>query len=76
MQGQGQDPKAEFFLPAVVDHLVQTGITKVKVLPSPEKWFGITYPADKPVAVEALKSLIAKGVYQENLWNTPLEKVK
>jgi NDP-sugar pyrophosphorylase family protein len=76
MQGQGQDPKAEFFLPAVVDHLVQTGITKVKVLPSPEKWFGITYPADKPVAVAALKSLIAKGVYKENLWNTTLEKVK
>ena len=76
MQGQGQDAKAEFFLPAVVDHLVQTGTTKVKVLPSPEKWFGITYPADKPVAVEALKSLIAKGVYQENLWNATLEKVK
>jgi NDP-sugar pyrophosphorylase family protein len=76
MEQQGQDPKAEFFLPAVVDHLVQSGITKVKVLPSHEKWFGITYPADKPVAVEALKSLIAKGIYQENLWDTTSEGIK
>jgi hypothetical protein len=58
-----------------VDHLVQAGTTKVKVLPSPEKWFGITYPADKPVAIEALKSLIVKGVYKDNLWNATLEGV-
>jgi NDP-sugar pyrophosphorylase family protein len=73
LQHQGQqDPKAEFFLPAVVDHLVQAGITQVKVLPTPEKWFGITYPDDKPVAEQALKNLVAAGIYKENLWETPL----
>jgi hypothetical protein len=55
---------------------VQKGIARVKVLPTPEKWFGITYPADKPVAVQAIKDLVAAGVYKENLWEIPLaEKI-
>lgn len=76
IQQHGQEPKAEFFLPSVVDEMVQAGITKVKVLSSPETWFGITYPDDKPVAVEALKEKVAAGIYKENLWSTTLEEVK
>ncbi|MDB5263664.1 MAG: nucleotidyltransferase [Adhaeribacter sp.] len=73
---RANEPKAEFFLPAVVDNLVQTGKARVKVLPTAEKWFGITYPADKPVAVQTLRRLIDQGVYPENLWNEPFESAK
>ena len=73
---QAHNPKAEFFLPAVVDKLVQTGKARVKVLPTAEKWFGVTYPADKSVAVQTLQNLIAQGVYPENLWNESYESAK
>ena len=72
LENQADNSKAEFFLPAVIDKMVQTGIAQVKVLPTPEKWFGVTYPADKPVAEQTLRSLIAQGVYPENLWNESL----
>lgn len=72
LEKQAHDHKAEFFLPAVVNKLVQNKITQVKVLSTPEKWFGVTYPADKPVAEQTLRSLIAQGVYPENLWNESL----
>jgi NDP-sugar pyrophosphorylase family protein len=72
LEEQAPNPKAEFFLPAVVNNLVQTGSAKVKVLPTPEKWFGVTYPADKPVAVQTLRHLIKQGAYPEKLWNEPV----
>jgi NDP-sugar pyrophosphorylase family protein len=69
LQQRAPEPGAEFFLPAVVDQLIQTGRARVKVLPTEEKWFGVTYPADKPVAVQTLRELIGQGTYPEHLWN-------
>lgn len=60
--------KAEFYLPKVVNKLVQEAGAQVKVLHSPEKWFGVTFPEDRPVVVQQLQSLVAAGVYPENLW--------
>lgn len=60
--------KAEFYLPEVVNKLVQEGKARVKVLPSAEKWFGVTFPKDKEVVVHNLKNLLAAQVYPENLW--------
>ncbi len=57
------DPKAEFFIPTVVSNLINSGKARVKVLPSADRWFGVTYREDKPVVVENLKKLIASGVY-------------
>lgn len=74
-QAGSSDPKAEFYLPGVVDSLIKAGRARVKVLPSSEKWFGVTYPADKPVAVSTLRSLISAGVYPENLWDKSLQEV-
>jgi MobA-like NTP transferase domain len=75
LRERATEPGAEFFLPAVVDQLIRTGRARVKVLPSQEKWFGVTYPADKPVAVETLRQLIDQGVYPEDLWNTKQDTV-
>ena len=65
----GKNPgKAEFFLPSSVTALLNEDKATVKVLTSPDKWYGVTYAADKPVIVAALKEMTAKGMYPENLW--------
>lgn len=71
LQKNIHNPKAEFYLPEVVNKLVQSGKAKVKVLPSAEKWFGVTFPKDKEVVVQNLKDLIASQLYPENLWSSP-----
>lgn len=65
------DPlKAEYFLPAVVDELVQEGKATVQVLPSRDKWYGVTYQADKEMVVQAIAALTATGRYPEQLWES------
>lgn len=60
--------KAEFFLPVVVNELLQENKARVKVLPTSEKWFGVTNPQDRPVVQEAIREQIRRGVYPRNLW--------
>lgn len=60
--------KAEFFLPDVVRNLLDEEKAKVQVLTSPEKWYGVTYQADKPVVVQAIADKIAAGQYPASLW--------
>jgi hypothetical protein len=38
------------------------------VLPTPDKWYGMTYKEDKPLVAAALQSLKDKGLYPHNLW--------
>ena len=60
--------KAEFFLPYVVECLLKENKATVKVMESPDKWYGVTYAADKPVVVAALKEKTAQGLYPNGLW--------
>ena len=60
--------KAEYFLPLAVEDLLQENKATVKVLTSPDKWFGVTYAADKPVVVAALKEKTEAGLYPDGLW--------
>ena len=60
--------KAEYLLPGVVDDLLQEGVATVKVLPTDDHWFGVTYKEDKPAVVAAIKKLIADGVYPSPLF--------
>ncbi|KAA3612656.1 MAG: nucleotidyltransferase [Calditrichaeota bacterium] len=60
--------EAEFFLPNVVNDLAVAKLARVSLLPSSEKWFGVTYQQDKPVAKRKLGELITAGIYPENLW--------
>lgn len=68
--------KTEFYLPEVVNKLVRTEKARVKLLTTSEKWFGVTFPEDKAVAVQNLQDLVNKGVYSENLWGNPILKEK
>ena len=63
------NPKAEFFIPLMVNRLISSGKASMRVLSSEAKWFGVTYKEDRPAVVEKLRALIAADVYPENLWN-------
>ena len=64
-----RDPlKAEYFLPTVVDNLLQKGRADVQVFRSRDRWYGVTYREDKPVVEKAVRELIAQGRYPERLW--------
>ena len=60
--------KGEYFLPFVVMQLLTADKAQVKVLTSPDKWYGVTYAADKPVVVAALRGFAAEGKYPDSLW--------
>ena len=60
--------KAEMFLPMTVGRMLEAGTATVKVLTTGDKWFGVTYAADKPIVVAALKEMTAKGLYPDGLW--------
>ena len=64
----GNTGKAEFFLPVTVSQLRAEDKATVKVLTSPDKWYGVTYAADKPVVVAALREMAAEGKYPDGLW--------
>lgn len=63
------NPRAEFYIPFVVNGLIKTGKAKLKVLESKDLWFGVTYKEDKELAVRNIAGLIKKGVYPEKLWD-------
>jgi hypothetical protein len=62
------NPKAEFYLPTAVNALIREGRARVKVLPTPCHWFGVTYREDRPVVMEEIRAQIRAGEYPERLW--------
>ncbi len=62
-------PKSEFFIPMVLDKMINTGYKKVKVLSSDAEWFGVTYQEDKPFVVKRINDLVERGVYPSPLWS-------
>ena len=55
--------KEEFYLPSVVDNLIKKQGENVKVIPTSEKWYGVTYKEDAEAVSAALKNKIDKGLY-------------
>ena len=60
--------KGEFFLPSMIEQLLQEDKATVSVLKSQDRWYGVTYREDKPVVMEAIKRLEKEGLYPENLY--------
>ena len=61
--------KAEFYLPMVVNGMLDKNTASVEVLPCPSRWYGVTYQADKPQVKEALAKMAEEGLYPMPLWN-------
>ena len=62
------NPKAEWYIPFVVDELVGEGAAEVAVLPTESAWFGVTYREDKPLVIEAVRQRVEAGEYPAKLW--------
>lgn len=60
--------KAEFFIPLMVNKLINDGTAAVKVLDTTSKWFGVTYAADRQGTVDRIQKLVDDGVYPEKLF--------
>lgn len=63
----GTQMKSECYIPTVVDQLIHAGHARVPVLRTTSRWFGVTYPQDKPAVVESIRRLIAAGEYPASL---------
>ncbi len=63
------DVKSEYILPGMIDSMVREGRATVKVTPTHDRWFGVTYREDKEAVVNAFKALYDQGVYQGELYS-------
>lgn len=60
--------KSEFYIPKVMDQLIGESKATIKVLPTKERWFGVTYMEDKPALMASLRALKDEGLYPEKVW--------
>ena len=65
----GPEPSQEFYVPSVVQIMIDEKKAKVLVKTSPSQWMGVTYADDKSSIKDFLASEITKNRYPENLWN-------
>lgn len=67
-EGNMTNLKSEFFIPLMVNKLINDGTASVKVLDTTSKWFGVTYSADRQSVVDKIQSLVDEGVYPAKLF--------
>ncbi|MEE1316823.1 MAG: nucleotidyltransferase, partial [Prevotella sp.] len=60
--------KSEFFIPLMVNKLITEGTAICRVLDTTSKWFGVTYPEDRPETVARIQALVEDGTYPEKLF--------
>lgn len=68
MEAHKDDPKSEFFIPLIVQELMDADEVKVSVIPCPDHWIGVTYREDKPIAQAAFAKMVEQGQYPSKLW--------
>ena len=68
LKANADKPKAEYFIPLVVDNLINRGEATCEVLDTTAKWFGVTYAADRPATIEKIQSLVDAGEYPNKLF--------
>ena len=60
--------KAEYLLPVLIGRLLKEGRLSVKVLPTPDVWYGVTYAEDRAAVAASIGALIQGGVYRTELY--------
>jgi NDP-sugar pyrophosphorylase family protein len=68
LEEQGDNPKAEFFIPIIGDRFIHEGKGAIKVIPTSAQWFGVTYKEDAPGVKDSLNALVSAGEYPSGLW--------
>jgi dTDP-glucose pyrophosphorylase len=59
---------AEFYIPQIVDYIINKQISVFQMLESESKWFGVTYKEDEPLVKNQLEKLISENIYPTKLW--------
>ncbi|HTV40523.1 MAG TPA: sugar phosphate nucleotidyltransferase [Candidatus Sulfotelmatobacter sp.] len=67
LRKHANEEKSEFYIPSAVNEIVQDKRARVKVLRTPDSWFGVTYREDRPFVVKGIRELVARGEYPERL---------
>ncbi|MBE0534938.1 MAG: nucleotidyltransferase [Phycisphaerae bacterium] len=70
LEQQGHDARAEMFITLIIDDLIKRHKAAVNVLPTHDRWFGVTYRNDMPIARRRIAELIDAGTYPRRLWQT------
>ena len=69
MRANPTNPNAEYYIPNIITDMIVSEKIAVRVIPTDENWFGVTYKEDKPMAVAAINKCITDGIYPINLWS-------
>ena len=64
-----EEIKAECLLPIMVNEFLEQKKISVLCKPSPDRWFGITYKADREAVEAELAKLHELGVYPDSLYD-------
>jgi len=68
MRENPNNPTAEYYIPSIITEMIVNKKMNVRVIPTNDNWFGVTYKEDKPMAVDSIDKCIKKGIYPKNLW--------
>jgi len=61
-------PRAELYIPTVVNKQLEAKEVKLSVIPNDERWYGVTYQEDKPIVVEVFHKMVDDEIYPNPLW--------
>jgi UTP-glucose-1-phosphate uridylyltransferase len=68
LQKNGNELKTEFYIPSVINDLINNGTITLKVEQTPSRCFGVTYAADREATVAQFKKLVDEGLYPTPLF--------
>ncbi|MDU7412139.1 MAG: sugar phosphate nucleotidyltransferase [Anaerococcus sp.] len=60
--------EVEYVLPEMIGEFLQEDIAQITILPTNDKWIGITYKEDLEPAQEEFKKMLINKDYPENIW--------
>ena len=69
----GPGPDREFHLSEAINDLIALGQVRCTVLPTRERWMGVTFPGDLAGVAEALLGMKESGMYPPCLWSDPAD---
>ena len=69
LEAKGQELKSEWYIPNIIQDMIDKEQTRVKVLSSDSQWFGVTYSEDRPTVVASLQAMHDAGTYPDQLWD-------
>ena len=68
LKNNANSPKAEFYIPGVVNDLLKRKEASVRILPCSDQWYGMTYREDRELVVSKIGELVKAGIYPVDLW--------